>query len=204
MKNSEEKFFLYLKGKMNSQEKLEFEDEMKNSKELKNEFEEYKNLLQIINETKNTAINKEYSESIVPNFRNRLDKIGEKKSYKNLKYVLASFIIIIAGYFIVSQINREDKQDLNQVLTNLSDDELNLYAADFYSSEDLTKSMENISSKRIDSLYAENLKSSVDESIDNINPNLILNKNDVTDIYLYLSDNDIDRIYSQLIEKKIL
>jgi hypothetical protein len=189
---------------MNSQEKLEFEDELKNSKELKNEFEEYKNLLKIINETKNTAINKEYSESIVPNFRNRLDKIGEKKSYKNLKYVLASFIIIIAGYFIVSQINREDKQDLNQVLTNLSDDELNLYAADFYSSEDLTKSMENISSKRIDSLYAENLKSSVDESIDNINPNLILNKNDVTDIYLYLSDNDIDRIYSQLIEKKIL
>jgi hypothetical protein len=204
MKNNEEIFFLYLKGKLGSQERLQFEDKLKKSKELNNEFEEYKNLTHLINETKNAEINKEYSESIVPDFRNKLERIDEKKSYTNLKYIFASLLIIISGYFIVLQINGEDKQDLKQVLTNLSDDDLNSFATDFYDSEDLTKSMDDISSQKVDSLYAENLKSSLAESIDDINPNFILSKNNVTDVDKYLSDNDIDRIYSQLIEKKIL
>ena len=124
MKNDEEKFFLYLKGKMSSQERLKFEDELKKSEELNNDFEEYKNLVHFINETKNAEINKDYSESIVPNFRNRLERINEKKSSTNLKYVFATLVIIIAGYFIVSQIGGENKQELKQVLTDLSDDEI--------------------------------------------------------------------------------
>ena len=44
MKNYEEKFFLYLKGKMSPQERIMFEDELNKSESLKNDFEEYKNL----------------------------------------------------------------------------------------------------------------------------------------------------------------
>ena len=204
MKNNEEKFFLYLKGKMNSQERMIFEDELKKSEELKNDFEDYKNLVHSINETKNIEINKDYSESIVPNFRSKIERINEKKSSTNLKYVFASLLIIIAGYIIVSQFSGENKQELNQELIELSDGELNLIATDFYATDDLTKSMDDISSQKIDSIYAENLKASLTESIDDINSNIILSKNNVTDIDQYLSDNDIELIYSQLIEKKIL
>ena len=204
MKNNEENFFLYLKGKLGSQERLQFEDELKKSKELYNDFEEYKNLTNLINETKNVEISKDYLESIVPNFRSRLKRINEKKLSTNLKYVFATLVIIIAGYFIVSQIGGENKRELKQILTDLSDDEIDLIANDFYASDDLTKSMDDISSQKIDSIYAENLKSSLTESIDDINSNVILNKNNVTDVDQYLSDNDIDLIYSQLIEKKIL
>jgi hypothetical protein len=204
MKDYEEKYFLYLKGKMSSQDKLIFEDELKESEELKNDFEEYKNLVHFIEETKNIEINKDYSESIVSNFRSRLEKTYEKKSYKSLKFVFASLVIIIVGYFIVSQINGDNKQELKQVLTELSDDEINLIANDFYASDNLTRSMDDISSQKIDSLYAENLKASLTESIGDINSNVILSKNNVTDFDQYLSDNDIDLIYSQLIEKKIL
>jgi len=204
MKNNEEKFFLYLKGKMNSQERMIFEDELKKSEELKNDFEDYKNLVHSINETKNIEINKDYSESIVPNFRSKIERINEKKLYSNLKYVFASLVIIIAGYFIVSQIDGENKQELKQVLTDLSDDELNLIANDFYASDDLTKNLDDISTQKIDSIYADNLKTSLTESIDDINSNVILSQNNVTDVDQYLSDNEIDLIYSQLIEKKIL
>jgi len=204
MENTEEKFFLYLKGKMNSQEKMIFEDELKKSEELNNEFEEYKNLEHFINETKNVEINKDYSESIVPNFRIRLEKINEKKSYTKLKYVFASLLIIVVSYITISKFNGGNKQELKQVLTTLSDEELNLIANDFYASDDLTKSMDDISSQKIDSIYAENLKTSLAESIDDINSNVILSKNNVTEADHYLSDNDIDIIYTQLIEKKIL
>jgi len=204
MKNNEEKFFLYLKGKMNSQEKMIFEDELKKSEELNSEFEEYKNLIHIIGETKDIEISKDYSESIVPNFRVRLDRMDKNKSYTKLKYVFASLLIIIGGYFVVLQINGENAQNTEQVLTTLSDDELNLIANDFYASDDLTKSVDDISSQKIDSIYTENLKTSLAESIDDINSNVILSKNNVTDVDQYLSDNDIDLIYSELIEKKIL
>ena len=204
MKNNEEKFFLYLKGKMNSQERMIFEDELKKSEELNNDFEAYKNLVRIIKQTKDIEINKDYSESIVPNFRSKIERINEKKLYSNLKYVFASLVIIIAGYFIVSQIDGENKQELKQVLTDLSDDELNLIANDFYASDDLTKNLDDISTQKIDSIYADNLKTSLTESIDDINSNVILSQNNVTDVDQYLSDNEIDLIYSQLIEKKIL
>jgi hypothetical protein len=204
MKNNEEKFFLYLKGKMGSQERLQFEDELKKSKEFYNDFEEYKNLTHLINETKNAEINKDYLEFIVPNFRSRLEKMDKRKSFTNLKYAFASLLIIIAGYFIVSQIGGENKQGLKQVLTKLSDDELNLIAIDFYSSDDLTKSIDDISFQKIDSIYNEKLKTSLAESIDDIKSNIIFGKTNVTDVDQYLSDTDIDLIYSQLIEKKIL
>ncbi len=75
---------------------------------------------------------------------------------------------------------------------------------DFYASDDLTKNITDISSQKLDSIYTENLKTSLTESIGDINSNVILSKNNVTDIDQYLSDNDIELIYSQLIQKKIL
>ena len=204
MKNSEEKFFLYLKGKMRSEEKLIFEDELKESEELKNNFGEYKNLMHFIDETKNAEISKDYSESIVPNFRNRLERTDGRKLFKKLKYVFASFLIIIAGYFVVLQFNGEKAQGTEQVLTTFSDEELNLIANDFYASDDLTKSIDDISFQKIDSIYNEKLKTSLAESVDDINSNIIFSKTNVTDVDQYLTDNDIELIYSQLIEKKIL
>ena len=204
MKNNEERFFLYLKGKMDSKEKLLFEDELKKSEKLNNDFEEYKNLVYFINETKDIEISKEYSESIVPNFRGRLEWIDKKKSFVNLKYVFASILIIVAGYFIVSQIGLANKQELKQVLTDLSDDEINLIANEFYGSDDLTKSMDDYSSQKIDSIYAVNLNASLVESIDDVGSSFVFSKYNVADIDQYLSDNDIELIYSQLIEKKIL
>ena len=204
MKNNEENFFLYLKGKLGSQERLQFEDELKKSKELYNDFEEYKNLTHLISETKNAEISKDYLESIVLNFRNRLERMDEKKLSTNLKYVFATLVIIIAGYFIVSQIGGENKRELKQILTDLSDDEIDLIANDFYASDDLTKSMDDISTQKIDSIYSENLKNSLVESIDDVGSSFVFSKYNVADVDQYLSDNDIDLIYSQLIEKKIL
>ncbi|MDP2364935.1 MAG: hypothetical protein Q8M94_14345 [Ignavibacteria bacterium] len=204
MKNYEEKFFLYLNGKMSSQERMMFENELKKSETLNDAFEEYKNLVHLVNETKNIKVNDNYTESIVPAFRSRLERMDKKKSYSNFKYVFASILIIAVGYLVVSQYSGEKKQELNQVLTDLSNDEIDLIAYDFYVSEDFTKSLDDVSSQKIYSIYAENLKTGLGESTDDFSSDVLISRYNITDIDQYLSDTDIDLIYSQLIEKKIL
>jgi len=204
MKNNEENFFLYLKGKMNPKERKFFEDGLKNSEELNSDFEEYEILVQSINESKNIDLNKDYLESIVPNFRSRLEKKDKKKSLKNLKYAFASIFIIVMGYFLILTYNTENKQDVNQALADLSNDEIDLIVNDYNVEDYLTAYMDDISAQKIQYIYAEELKTSLAESIGDINLNEVLVKFNITDVDQYLSDNDVDLIYSQLIEKKIL
>ncbi len=79
MINNEEKFFSYLKGKMNPEERKIFEHELIHSDNLKQEFDEYKKLNSMIDETKNIPLSKNYSESIITEFRRRKDSKGLKK-----------------------------------------------------------------------------------------------------------------------------
>lgn len=204
MNNYEEKIFLYLKGKMSSEQRILFEDELKKSEVLSNDFKDYKNFVFSINETKNIDLNKDYLESIVPYFRSRLERKDKKKSFKKLKYVFASLLIIVTGYFVISNYNKDNKQELNQTLADLSNDEINLIANDFYVVEDLSLSMDDVSAQKIYSIYAEDLKTSLVESIGDANSNVVLSKFNITDVDQYLSDADIEIIYSQLIDKKIL
>ena len=97
-----------------------------------------------------------------------------------------------------------NNQELNQALTDLSSDEIDKIANDFYVSEDLTKDIDDVSSQRIYSIYTENLKASFDESVGDINSSEVLSKYNITDVDQYLTDDEMELIYSHLIEKKIL
>ncbi len=204
MKNYDEKFYLYLKNKMSDKERIIFEDDLNKSELLKNDFEEYKNITHLITESKNIKINKDYLESIVPEFRRKLEQKQAKKSSKNLKYMFATVVIIIAGYVVVSQFNTENNQELNQALTELSNDEIDFITDDFYVSDDLTKNIDDESSSKIYSIYTENLKASFDESFSEINSSRVLSTYKITDVDKYLTDDEMELIYSELIEKKIL
>ena len=97
-----------------------------------------------------------------------------------------------------------NNQELNQALTDLSSDEIDIIANDFYVSEDLTKNIDDVSSQKIYSIYSENLKASFDESVGDINSSEVLSTYNITDVDQYLTDDEMELIYSQLIEKKIL
>ena len=204
MNNNEEKFFLYLKGKMDLKEKLSFEEELKNSKELNIEFEEYKDIINIISETKNLSLSKEYSESLVSNFRNKKVAGNTKKSFSNFKYAFAAILIIVTGYFGLKQFTVNNETGLKQVISSLSDNEIKYVTDDFYVSNDFIKNVDDISSQKIDSIYTFNLKESVVESIENRNADFILKEYYRNEIDDYLTDNQIDEIYSKLIGKEIL
>ncbi len=58
MIKNEERFFSYLKGRMNPEEIEKFENDLNKSTDLNNEFNEYKKLNNIISEVKNIHLNK--------------------------------------------------------------------------------------------------------------------------------------------------
>ena len=204
MINNEEKFFSYLKGEMNPEERKIFEQELIHSDNLNQEFDEYKKVNNIIYETKNIPLNKNYSESIITEFRRRKDSKGLKKKSPTIKYAFASIIIIIVGCFLISQINSESPQDVNLSLTQYSDSELDSYINDYDYSNSVEMNINIDAVQRIDSLYAENISASLIESINEESLTDIVDFNSVADVDEYLSEDEVDLIYAQLINKEIL
>ena len=204
MINNEEKFFSYIKGKMNPEERKIFEHELIHSDNLNQEFDEYKKLNSIIDETKNIPLNKNYSESIITEFRRRKSSNGLRKIFPTIKYAFASIIIIIVGYFLISQINNESPQDVNLLLTQYSDSELDSYINDYDYSNSVEMNINIDAVQRIDSLYSENISASLIESINEESLTDIVDFNSVADVDEYLSEDEVDLIYAQLINKEIL
>ncbi len=201
---NEEKFFSYLKGKINPKERKAFEEELVYSDNLNQEFDKYKKLQSIIDETKNISLNKNYSESIITEFRKRKESKSLKKKSPTIKYAFASIIIIIMGYFLISQINKENPQDVNSILTQYSDSELDSYIDDYDHSNAIEMNIGNEAVQIIDSMYLENISASFIESINKESLTEMVGFNNVADVDEYLSDNEVDLIYAQLINKEIL
>ena len=57
---------------------------------------------------------------------------------------------------------------------------------------------------RIDSIYNEKLSSSISASLQENGLEYIFNINNLSDVDEYLSENDVDIIYAQLINKEFL
>jgi hypothetical protein len=204
MINSEEKFFSYLKGKMNSEEKKEFEDELIRSDNLNKEYTEYEKLNNIIDETKNIHLSKDYSESIITDFRKRIESEDLKRSYPMIRYAFASIILIVVGYFLISQLNKENPEEIESLLTEFSEAELNSFSNNYDYSTDIANNIDDAGFIRIDSIYRKNLSESVVESIGEKSLEDILSLSDVANVDEYLSDIEVDIIYAQLINKEIL
>jgi hypothetical protein len=199
----EEKFFSYLKGRMNSEEKKEFEEELLLSENLKKDFADYKKLHSIIDEVKDTSLNNDYSESIITLFRKRKESRIINKSFSKTSLAFASIIIILFGYFLTSSLNQEKPMEISSLLTEFSKAELDSlnYIVDYSSNiDDIDENIIN----RIDSVYNENLSASLSKSIEENELEYILSINNVADVDEYLTENEVELIYSQLINKEIL
>lgn len=199
----EEKFFSYLKGSMNSKEKKEFEKELLNSPKLNKEFADYKNLHTILNDAQNIHINKNYSQSIITEFRKRKVSKEKSKPFRKIKYVLASTVIILVGYYLISLFKQENSLEINSLLTEFSEAELDSLKYNVEYSSEIENIEEDIA-RRIDSIYNYNISASLFETSEGNSLDNIFSINIAADVDEYLTENDIDLIYSQLINKEIL
>jgi hypothetical protein len=204
MIESEEKFFSYLKGRMNPEEKKNFEEELLRSENLKKDFADYQKLHSIIEEVKDTSLNNDYSESIITEFRKRKESRVINKSFSKTKYAFTSIILILIGYFLISFFNQEKPIEINSLLTEFSETELESLSQNIGYSIYLDNNISDDDVSKIDSIYKENLSSSLNETFEENSLENIYRINNVSEIDEYLSENDVELIYTQLISKEIL
>src|SRR5574338_276586 len=197
MDNNEEKFFNYLNGKMNVEDQKEFEFELSRSSEMNNKFIEYQKLMNIIKETKNIPLNKVYSASIITEFRKTLESNSSKRTIPNFRYAISLMFIIIVGYLSTTILNRETPDEINSILKEYSYDELNSITKNYDFSTGLEKKLNDYEISKIDSVYKQDVSGNLIEFIGSKATDYIFVKNNVADVNNYISDNDVDLIYSQ-------
>jgi len=204
MIDSQEKFFSYLKGRMNPEEKKKFEEELLFSDNLNKDFADYKKLHNILDDVKNIRINKNYSESIITEFRKRKESRIINKSFSKTRFAFTSIVLILIGYFLISFLNQERSLEINSLLTEFSETELESLSRNTAYSVNVENNISDDDVSKIDSIYKENLSASLNETIEENRLDNIYSINNVSDIDEYLSENDVELIYAQLINKEIL
>lgn len=204
MIDSEEKFFSFLKGRMNPEEKNKFEEELLLSDNLNKDFADYKKLHNILDDAKNIRVNNDYTESIITEFRKRKESRIINKSSAKTRFALASIVLILIGYFLILFLNQEKPMEINSILTEFSKTELDSLSQNIGYSINVDNNISDDDMSKIDSIYKENLSASLNETIVENSIENIYNINNVSDIDEYLSENDVELIYAQLINKEIL
>lgn len=201
MKNNDEKFSSYFLNEMDDNERLKFEEELKTSIELRNEYENYKKLFDVIQITKSIKLSDEYSQNIIPVFRKKLERKQKFSAMIKFGYVFAVLLAFVVGYSVMDFMIKTNKE--NPVsFTSITPEEASSFADEM--NINFENDYDEQASASIDSLYTtafnENVKSSIDSKrIQSISKDISIGELDK-----YLSEDDVNLIFAELSDKEIL
>lgn len=201
MKKNDERIISFIDGQMSPDQKKDFETELQSSETLRREISEYKAVYESINIAREKGLNQDYTDSIIPEFRRRME---EKKSgvlSTRFAYIVVSFILIASLLYMVnvSQVqdpgiekvfsfNQIENSDLDIALENMSTDDILLA----YSDED---------SNALDSILTAYFSKTVTSEADSEENLFALNELDYLQIENLLSDEEVDLVYNEIINK---
>ncbi|HSL88082.1 MAG TPA: hypothetical protein VK870_02135 [Ignavibacteriaceae bacterium] len=199
MKKINNKIIDYLDGQMNSKQSEEFESELKNSVQLQKEFKEYEFLFNSVEFEKSRAIDKNYAESIIPAFRNRIEKnkpfrFSEKLVYPMYALSLAALILLILTLFS----STDESQQSDLLADNSERNDIELYIEQI-SADDLISSYRESQPEILDSVYKNHYSREIISS-DNAVENLFaINGINYQELESILSDEEMDFVYNEII-----
>lgn len=196
------KILLYLDGRLSRREKTEFENQLKNSSELQEEFENIRKKFSLLKDLNNIEFDDSYFINMVPNVRERLEK--KNRIFLIPRFAFPAIGVILVALILVFTFNKKENINMNsiqQITANMSNNELdetlNLLSAGIQDNSTLLQP-----SEKADSL--------IDHALVNaISPSISWQKNyltyDDTNINSYISDlteHEADQIYNQLLKKR--
>ena len=191
-----ERIIKYIEDELTSVERSKFEEELKNSFELKKEFEKY---LQLKNETiklKDVELDKNYLDSIIPEFRKRLQSSKSRGIKFSLGYafgIMLAFILSIAvvNYYLSSKSESTDLPEFAESLSDSQRMELLESLETELSSTELVAG--NVSVKEIDKLINDELEISSE----------VLESYDIAydDLIVGLEQDEVNKIYNEILSR---
>ena len=179
----------------------DFEEELKSSPKLRNDLESYKKLFNLVEETKNIPLSNQYTQTIIPEFRSRQERKRKHSFISKYGFALAFLFVFVVSYSIINNLMQEN-QNPKDLYTNLTNDE-----ADFLAEKlnlDFSKDLDSNAEVNIDSVYNEDLDQNINSSLSDRTFQSYSKDLSIKDLDQYLTENDVDIIYSELLNKKIL
>jgi len=202
MSKSEDKIIKYLDNQMSESERTDFETELENSAGLKSMFENYKDLFNEIDVEKKKLINQDYAATIIPEFRKRI----ENNKSSRTQYVFAAGItaaVIVVLFLFLNPLDTGDSQsDVELAYNNLPESELD-YLYSQMTAEELLSINQTDSQPEFDSMYMNYYSTRLIEDEDPVENLFAINDIDLEEIEKILSEQELEIVYSQLINKEI-
>lgn len=202
MNKNETAFRNFLENKMNEDEKKIFLEKLESSKETQIEFEKFSNIYNLVQKSKTVTLSFNYTQTIISKFRERLVKNDEVPFISKYRYAIVGIFILFTTFLIMTQVLKSREQDLQKIYSELSDNEISYFVTDL--DIDLENEVDDLVTEKIDSIYNEKLNENFSVSLSENKNKIITDDMNLTELDKYLSDNDINQLYAELLEKKIL
>jgi len=107
---NDERIIKYLENEFTPEERINFETDLRNSVQLRAEFEKYLIAKKEIANLKASKLNENYLDSIVPEFKNKLDHPKTTSLKRNLGYAFGIMLAFVISVVILQNIFTEDAQ----------------------------------------------------------------------------------------------
>ena len=127
MKSYDEIIVKYFDNQLSSDERSAFEKELEVNSDLQSSFDEYKKVNDTFSKSDKVLVSQEYFNTIVPRFRQLLDKSVKVFPVRKVSFAVAAVIVILFSYLIFQHyiFNPGEESNSIQVFTqNLTSDEI--------------------------------------------------------------------------------
>ncbi len=188
-----ERIIKYIENELTYSERSAFEEKLKTSSELRNELDKYLKVKVDTSKLKNIKLTSAYLDSIIPEFRDKIQTIKAPSVNQKLSYAFVTLIAIIISFALLSYLFSDNalNNDLPEFANSLNENQK-------------IELLENLNGETyLPEVIAENV--SVDEINELINSELDLST-EVFETYeltydeliVGLGKNEIDKIYNEI------
>lgn len=201
MKKNNERIVKYLDGQMSPDQKKHLETELESSEILRRELSDYKAVYESVRAAREKRLSAEYTESIIPEFRRRMEEKKSGAFNARFAYVVASFVIIASVIYLINHLQIKDSEVENIFSFNQIENSDIDIALENMSADDILLSYSGKDSNTLDSIVATYVSEEAASSAISEENLFALNELDFQQIENLLSDEEVDLVYNEIIDK---
>ena len=193
---TDERIIKYIENELTSEERIAFELDLENSLELKEEFKKFLRVNNETDELNKLKLNPLYLDSIIPEFRNKLETPKLVSVKRNLGFAFGVMFVFILSIVVVNNL-LNDEVELNEIeefTQSLNENQkIELLEEINFESNDYNIISENISDKELVDILATDIEinSEVAEAY-NIGFN---------ELMAGLGQQEIEKVYSEILNR---
>jgi hypothetical protein len=199
-----DKIILYLDNQMSEEEKLIFENELKNSNILQKELEDYKNFLNEITEPKNILIEEDYFSQMIPKLKGRIEERKKLKLIPKLAFGVTTVAAVLVVFFFTFT-NKSIKNEITSMKTENVQNSNNEFGSILGNGSNQINigNLSNVEAAKYDSVFNAMISNALSLSPQSINYLSADNNTELSNMLQGINQKEANDIYNQLLHKKI-